>query len=385
MNKSKELENKLLELKKDNVEVYSISRLDAYKQCPQGYKYRYVEKMRKEDVAANIYAFLGSAIHDAEEEIYNNSSLNNEDCKQILRDHLNKALDYISDHNKTFEEDLHKPWDERRVKFKLKFKDETIEDNFMVSVNHYINNFEKEDKKRINELFVLINVGGKWFQGYVDAIQPDDVEKKTVHIIDYKTSTVYSKSDRLEKGRQLLLYAYAIKEIYGSEVTKVSWDMIKYLNVTFKGKTKKRKTLYLRKGWVANFMEEMKTALLEEGVEILDVPMIISDAIENNKLPVQIEKYFDITKGYVDYEITEESMSEMLKYITETPDKILGDKKFTPKKISTYDSFFCMTLCNARLVCPTLKEFKEKCRDSIVEFDEETGNIEVINFDEFFA
>lgn len=351
------LKEKLQEFRDNGVAVWSISRLDSYKNCAQGYKFSYIDKNKGLD---NVYSFYGTAIHDAEEVIYNTPNITVEDAKEILSSKFKEAQDYIDNHNLKYEMDRIKPYKEREVRHLLKFGSETIESNFMESVGHYIDNFYLADKKRINETFILLQIGDCWVQGYVDVIQANDKEDKSLHIIDYKTSSNFSAADKIDKGRQLLLYAYGIERLTGYKVGRVSWDMIKYHNVKYKGKTRKRKILYLRKGWVAKFLDEIRSALLEIGTDEFDIPNIMADAIEKNELPTQISHMFEITKGYVDYPITEEGIAEVLEYIQNTVRKIGEDQKFKPRKITEYDSFFCQTLCNSRLICPELKEFREK-------------------------
>ncbi|MGL5717799.1 MAG: PD-(D/E)XK nuclease family protein [Cetobacterium sp.] len=363
------LKEKLQELRDSGVDVWSISRLDKHKQCPQGYKYGYVTKIKslpgydESFDAQNIYSYFGSAFHDCQERIYNTPGMTLEEAKALMNESFEADKKVIAEHNSKYAMDKLKPSKERTVRYPLKFKDEGVEDNFMKSCQHYIDNYYISPKKRINEAFFVIEIEGVWVQGYVDAIQADDPEKKTLHIIDYKTSTKYTGQDKTDKGRQLLLYAYAIEQLTGYKVTRISWDYIKYLQCEFKGKTRKRKdTLHLRKNWVMNFLDEMRIALLDIGTDEFDVPNILAEAIEKNEIPDQIKHMFVIRKGYCDYKITEENMAEMLEYVTSMPKKILADDKFKPMKIDDRSNFFCNQLCNARLVCPTLYDYNEKQR-----------------------
>ena len=63
---------KVKELQAQDIEVWSISKLNTYDNCPYGYYKTYIDKDRGKD---NIYSFAGSEIHDVIEDIYNDKAL----------------------------------------------------------------------------------------------------------------------------------------------------------------------------------------------------------------------------------------------------------------------------------------------------------------------
>jgi len=55
--------------------VFSNSRLSTYEQCPLKYKYQYIDKIKVEEAADTVEAFMGSRVHDALEKLYKDLKL----------------------------------------------------------------------------------------------------------------------------------------------------------------------------------------------------------------------------------------------------------------------------------------------------------------------
>ena len=53
----------------DNMTIYFYSRLRCYEQCPQKYKFRYIDKVKME-TKENVGLFLGRRVHETLKKLY---------------------------------------------------------------------------------------------------------------------------------------------------------------------------------------------------------------------------------------------------------------------------------------------------------------------------
>lgn len=351
----------LEKLKKDNEDIDSYSKLDSFRQCKGTYNDTYNLKLKR---ANNIYAIIGGELHDALEDIYDNEWTEDEN-KARLTEGLHKALEIIGTHNYHFE---HKTLDEKKelvAPYPIKFMTEAVEDNFMKAIRHYIRFYKKENTRRLTEALVLTKLNGRWMQGFIDVIQEDENGPgKTLKIVDYKTSTMWKgKESTKEHARQMILYAWMIQQQMNVKVTSVGWDMIKYINIKYKGKTRKTNTLIRRDQIFSEkygVLKEIYLAFQEKGYDQLDTATILAEAIQNEMIPDEIADRFDIWTGYVDYPINDEIIQETVDYLTETMNEISVEKDWDRRPIDKNNEMYCTWLCNNRLGCPTRKEYFEK-------------------------
>lgn len=343
------------ELYKSGAEIYSISKLSVYDQCPGSYKESYIDKLPKAD---NVYALIGGAIHDGLEEIYNN---NYDDAKnrEILQQRYDEILAKIDNFNNTD--------NSYKLEFPKYMGENGIEIAFKSCITNFINTFKREEGKRKNEYFILWKLdNGAWVQGFIDTIIPD-IEKSTpeqryVKIVDYKTSTKWrGKQDTIEHGRQLVLYAYILEKLTGMKVSYIGWNMLKYINVKYKGKTRKKNTLFLRNKLMTakdGILKEIQAALTDKGYDIIDQADIIEKAVETNRIPEEVADMFEVWEGYLDHEYNEETLQEALNFVNNTIEKIRNDKEFIKSDITKDKEMYCNFLCNTRIHCEKLKNYK---------------------------
>ena len=342
----KELEKEIQAMRESGEEIYSFSKLETANDCPYAYKLAYIDK--REDLSQdNIYSVMGSVIHDALEKTYNGEEV-----------------------------DIKKEFDEGYYKCKndgYDFPDSNIKEGYMKCMHHYIENFKKDEFNSIQEYVFLTDIDGIKVTGFIDRITKDpDSEEKTLRIIDYKTSTAYAKKDLAKKGRQLILYAYALEKEKGVKVTKVCWNMLKYVNVYYSGKTRKKKTLYRRDEYVMAWKDEIIKELESLGYDIVEALDIFMENAVINVIPEQVADKFKITEGYLEYEYNEETKQDLIDYVKDSVKKIKELKEFKPKNIDYFNKFSCQTLCNFRDHCPALK----KHNDALNEIYEESDDID---------
>ena len=193
-------------------------------------------------------------------------------------------------------------------------------------------------------------------------------EDKKVNVIDWKTSSKFSGKAKLqEAGRQLLMYKLGLEATSKAKINTVSWCMIKYLyvcHVQKNGKTKQK--MCSRRKWVKDMKSTFEKEMKNNGVDDLEVDILVEEAIKNNNidnLPQYIKDKYWIEDCYVEYEVTEERIQELKEYVNNTialiESKNPNDENDWKHADFEKDSFYCNHLCNHRDTCKFLKEYKK--------------------------
>ena len=191
--------------------VFSNSRLSTFESCPLAYRFRYIEKIKKEE--KGIEAFVGSMVHE--------------------------TLQDVLKIRKEFEKELGPP--EAREIF-LKKWEENYHDKVVITKDHVTpedykkkglrclkNFFDMDPQEDLGEIVDLemnlsFEVGDQRMTGYVDRLQR---EGSTYHIIDYKTSSSKFTQDRADRDRQLALYEIGVREKFpDAEKICLHWYML---------------------------------------------------------------------------------------------------------------------------------------------------------------
>lgn len=348
-------------LKEKEEEIDSYSKIESFNECKGSYDDTYNKKKKR---ANNIYAIIGGEIHDALEDIYVNQWTLDEN-RDRLTQAVMSALKKIGDHNYNFENKVLNEKGELIADYPIKFMNQAVEDNFMKAIYHYIKFFKKEDHHRLTEALVLTKLNGRWLQGFIDVIEEDqNGPGKTLKIVDYKTSTMWvGEQSTKEHARQMILYAWMIKQTFNVEVTSVGWDMIKYINIKYKGKTRKKKTLIRRDQIFSDkygVLKEMYDAFKVKGYDALDTATIMAEGMQNEMIPDEIIDMFEVWNGYVDYPINDEIIQETVDYITNTMNEIANEKTWDRRPIDKNNEMYCTWLCNNRTTCEVRRSYFEK-------------------------
>lgn len=340
---------KMEELRQQGKVLYSFSRLSSFNDCLFCYNETYNKGDRGKD---NIYALIGTSLHNSLEDIYN-------DKDNQLKENYN------NDYKKAKEQGFDFPTDK-------------IKENYDICINHYIDNFKKDELNSLTEYPFLIEVNGEYIIGFIDRVTKDpNSNENTLRVIDYKTSTRYAKKDLVEKGRQLVLYAYALEQITGKKVTSCCWNMLKYAYVKCKLGSRK-KAMIMRNEIVLKYRDEILQAIEDKGYEFDEALDIYMDNATKNKIPDEVKDYFEITDGYVEYPYNEETKTELLEYLHNTIKKIKShNNEWKPKSISLSNEFLCLHLCSHRDKCPALSKYMNNIPEIV---EEETE----LNFEELF-
>lgn len=352
---TREKEPKLQELFDEGVQVYSFSKLSTINQCLYG---AYLTYKKHEKGKNSCYGIAGTATHDCLEKI-----INNEATEKDLLPTIQETLDELDMLGLPFPKDRN--------------GGESIRDGWVADMTHFCKTFKAPKGNFSTEEFFLYKTDEDvYLQGYQDLIQLHNDE--TISILDWKTSSMYSKTDLLEHGRQLVIYLLA-KEQEGKKVRKVAWIFLKYAEVKFLGKkTVKSKSVseiskvIERKNIVKELERHIVAKLQGKGIEDIEIELIMDNAKETNEIPEQVVDQFKIIPYVMYYDITEEIKQECINYINNTVKmwENLGDDEleYPPRDFykvqkngkKVEDTFFCNTLCNHRDSCKYIKEHNEK-------------------------
>ena len=193
-------------------DLYSYSKLSSFQNCTYGYYLTYIQHIKGED---NVYGILGNVVHDMYE-LLTKDEITIEEAKEKFKQEyaLCKFLG-------------------------LTFPTKMSEEKYVYDVEHSFDYFIKPTGRLEQERYFQIEIENKIFRGYIDLIIFDD-EKKTIRVIDYKTSSRFSKKDlESHKVFQLILYSmYLEKEYPDYKILNPMFYMLKYVNVTNeKGRT----------------------------------------------------------------------------------------------------------------------------------------------------
>lgn len=341
----RELDNRLEELRKQNIQIYSISRIDAINHCLHGAYHTYVLDKRG---IGNVYSCAGSVTHDCLEDIMNNKKTEL-DLLPAIQEEL-ENLDMLG------------------IEFpKDRNGGDSIRQGWIDDMTHFATTYKKPNGKfETEQLFIYKTKGGNYLQGYIDLTRIN--KDGSIDIYDYKTSSMYTGEAIKEHGRQLLLYAMG-KMQEGLKVNSISWIMLKYAEIRFLGKkTAKSKN----KTEISKVVERRKIGkeiskyveqdLYEIGYDEIDAEIILGELKKTNMfdcLPEEIRDNYKMLPYVMKYEITQELIDECEEYIDSTIEKwekmdSSDISQYTPRNFTKIqkngkevrDDFFCINLCD---------------------------------------
>lgn len=351
----REEDKRLVELREQGITLYSISRLDTINRCLyEAYRtYKLGERGR-----TSVYGSLGGCVHDVLEGI-----MNNEKTEADLLPAMQKELDDLDMLGIEFPKDRN--------------GGDSIRQGWVDDITHFCNTYKAPKGKFITEeLFIYKTPKGRHLIGYIDLQKV--LDDNTIEIYDYKTSSMYSKADMIEHGRQLVTYALG-KEQEGKTVKRVAWIFLKFATIKYLGrKTSKSK----EKTEITKVIERKKIAtemadvidydLTELGYDEMDIECIIAEFKQKNSfdiLPEEIRNKYKVLPYVCYYELTDEIKQECIDYIDGTIDKweALGEEEseYIPRSFTKTqkngkvvpDTFFCGVLCAHGDKCKYLHDY----------------------------
>lgn len=350
--------------------MYSFSKLSTIEDCKYAALLTYIQHR---DGESSVYGILGNNIHDKLEQIMNNEADKSE-LSQILREELSQ-LEMLG------------------LEFPKDFKgNDTIRDNWVKDMEHFVNHFEPPEGKFNTEEFLLYKVDDDhYIQGYADLVRYDTEDGSEQSILDWKTSSMYDKAGFLEHGRQLVIYALA-KEQAGIKINDIAWIFLKYVNVTFFGKKRsnaKKKTEMTksinRRKIAVELDKYIRDDLTDAGYDDVDIETYMLQVKASNSLeslPDEIKAGYKFEPCIIKYDFTDEIKEEAKAYINRVISEFESldandESDWPPRefyKINKMgnrqeDTFFCNFLCDYRHACKHLDVYnKMRVVDDVEDF-----------------
>lgn len=180
--------------------VYSHSRISSFENCPLQYRYRYVDRLKRE--VEGVEAFVGKVVHEVLEDLYDDL------------DHARAAgaPAFTSRYNETWRKRLSPSV--RIVRENMMLEDYRALGERCVELFYTRNHpFEGATEVKCEERveFSLDAEGRYRMLGFVDRI--DRIGSDVIEIHDYKTGSL-PRSGALKTDRQLTLYEIALRDRY---------------------------------------------------------------------------------------------------------------------------------------------------------------------------
>lgn len=321
-----DIKEKIRQLREEGKTIYSISRLNTVDECGWEYWQTYQEHLEGKD---NIYGFTGTRIHKCLENIQNGIKID-------------------------FPKEVDKMLTEAEI-LDIKFPTEKIEDKWKKDIISFAHNYVAPTYNKVEtEKLFLVKTDGHYLQGIIDLLIYND--DGTISIRDYKTSSKFTNADLEAKGRQLILYGLAMEQM-GYKVKDLAWEMLKYVEISYKLKNGKTRTTIAERGFV---LEKLKSDITKEMKALgkyddLEIEMLVDTAVEENSfknLPQSIRDKYTIKDYICYYDFTEERKAETKAFIKAKIEDIemFKNKKdwWEPKEITPYTSFYCSNLCRSQ-------------------------------------
>ena len=216
--------------------IFSVSQFVGYKKCPRLYQYRHVMKIPEKP---RYYFDFGSSLHSIAEQL-----------TRLQKD--GKAINEI-----VAEELLAKFWDPKGYKTKID------EQRDYAEAKTILKTFLEEQAKSKTEIMDIerwfeTSIGDIKLRGRIDRIDRDG---SSYTVVDYKTSKKASSLNELKKDMQLLVYALAVKDIYGTGPLKVgNWFLRTNEKVFFEPENKAIEAIQTE---ITEMAAKIKTAAFE--------------------------------------------------------------------------------------------------------------------------
>lgn len=348
----------------DDLKIWSFSKINTYRQCIYEY---YLSRIKKVEGKDNIYTACGAVTHSIIEDFYNGKIKYEEMADKFDSEFLDIE---VSDYRFSSDE-------EKNDRMRKKYKE---------CVKHFFKTHNAITTKVLLEQLIWIDIGeGNLFYGYTDLITKD--KEGNYHVIDWKTSTVYTGKKIKENAHQLQLYALGLHQLgVPIEKIKAAWNFIKYVNISYKQKNGKIKTTRAeRNNWVKKIKTPLKRDIIQfYNCEGWEADLKVEECIKNNSLDnldKEIQDRYILNDCYVYVDISEndfENLKKEFKYvINEINKRGENEENWLREEIKPEEEYYCSVLCSVSSHCPyykkmlELKGIKEKEEDELLKLLEE--------------
>lgn len=193
---------------------YSHTKLSTFEQCPQKYKFRYLDGLQVEK--KTIEAFLGNCVHAALEKLY-------ADRRLAKLDTVEELLAFYEQHwRANYTPDI-----------EVVRADRNPQNYFEAGkgmLAGYYRRYHPFDQGTTLDVELQVSfplAEGTHFQGYVDRVAKNGDHCYEIH--DYKTSRSLPSQGQVERDRQLPLYEIALRHRWpDTQEVKLIWHYLAF-------------------------------------------------------------------------------------------------------------------------------------------------------------
>ena len=182
--------------------VWSNSRLGSFEKCPLQYRYRYIDRIKRD--VFGIEAFMGNRVHEALEFLYT----------EVGRKHTPKVGAVVAHYHERWAAEYH-PEKVRIVRGHLHAEDYRLEgENCVRYFYDEETPFDQAETLGLEAKFQFaLDPNGRYaVMGFIDRLARTGPGVYEVH--DYKTGASRPSDEDLRRDRQLSLYQMAVKDKY---------------------------------------------------------------------------------------------------------------------------------------------------------------------------
>lgn len=286
-------------MKKENADrIWSWSKINCFHTSPYEYYLKYIKKA-KEDRANSIYVTTGGLAHNILEKFYTNE-ITYDDMLEQFEDGWTVAVD-IADLK------FDRTDEEKNVKIKDKYYENLV---------HFFNNHTVLKNKPIIEQFVKVKIDGNLFQGYIDCAFKDD--DGNIHIVDFKTSSIYKGAKADNESGQLVLYAIGLNQQgVPFDKIRICWNFLKYVTIQYEQKNGTVKTREVERCKIGESLQSnVKTWLKHFGYDVDEYLMKLLDTNDITCLPEEVKKKYTLSDCYVYVDLTDKLIDKWTNHVS---------------------------------------------------------------------
>ncbi|RJP34296.1 MAG: PD-(D/E)XK nuclease family protein [Actinobacteria bacterium] len=198
----------------EEMAVYSHSRLEAFRNCPLGYKYQYIDGIKSD--RDGIEAFMGSRAHEILEKLYRDLKLSKLNTEEELIDHYNRIWE--------------QNWHDNVLIVRKDYTAENYRETGERGIRDYYRRYAPFAQGKTvwieQRIKMDLDSAGKYsMNGFVDRLV--DLGNGTYEVHDYKTSNTLPSQEQLDRDRQLALYQLAVPDYFSdAERVELVWHYL---------------------------------------------------------------------------------------------------------------------------------------------------------------
>lgn len=280
--------------------LWSWSRMNTYMTSKFEYLLKYILKS-KEDRCDSCYTTLGTVCHDTLDRFYE-GEIKYEDMIDDYNDGFTTAIT-IADlkFNRSDEE-----------------KNKSIGEKYNENLVHFFKNHTVYKYKLLVEKPIVVNIDGNVFVGYIDALYKDDDDY--YHIIDFKSSSIYTGKTLEENSGQLTIYAIGLHQLgIPYDKIKAQFNFLKYCTIKYEQKNGAIKYRNVERCKIGESLQSnAKTWLKHFGYEPDEYLKMLLDTNGIDCLPEEVKEKYEITDCHVDVDLSDKAIKKWFDIVTDT-------------------------------------------------------------------